>query len=173
MRVVMRVLSIASTVSGRPGPVPGAGGNCADAGCAERNASAAPKNVGPTALKKRRFTQPPLLSFFHKHSCERPLSHFTSPDKKCERTERDLSDSPFSGGTRLPEKPCPAEHGKHGGHGVKPHFEWQPRRSPTAPQQYHSDSLADELDEQAHRQDSFDGRLELQGHAEKKGKTAE
>jgi hypothetical protein len=31
MRVVTRALSMASMVSGRPGPVPGAGGNCANA----------------------------------------------------------------------------------------------------------------------------------------------
>src|SRR5580700_5981970 len=51
-------------VSGRPGPVPGAGGNCGAAGCAESDASAIPKISDPTDLWNRRFTQPPVHSLF-------------------------------------------------------------------------------------------------------------
>src|SRR5580704_1835106 len=70
MRVVTGALSMASIVSGRPGPVPGAGGNCGDAGCAETADStpqtkAMPKALlTPIALLRKRFTPPPVYSLF-------------------------------------------------------------------------------------------------------------
>src|SRR5579859_244545 len=115
MRVVTRALSMASIVSGRPGPVPGAGANCGEAGCAERDPSRIAKRNDPTDLWSKRFTQPPLLSPFDGHFCKRPLSHFTRPNEKCKCSERDFRQPPFSRGAGLPEKPGPAEHGQHRG----------------------------------------------------------
>jgi hypothetical protein len=59
MRVVTRALSMASTVSGNPGPVPGAGANCAKV-TGSKNLMSAPKIKSTIAsLEKNCFTQPP------------------------------------------------------------------------------------------------------------------
>src|SRR6266436_8554890 len=74
MRVVTRALSMASIVSGRPGPVPGAGESCGDVGCPDKLISTIPKQMHPTILLKRRFTQPPVHS---------PLETATSRNGHC------------------------------------------------------------------------------------------
>ena len=54
--MVIRALSIASIVSGKPGPVPGAGGNCPLAVAAQMD-----RNKNKFALTVKRFNSPPRL----------------------------------------------------------------------------------------------------------------
>jgi len=51
MRVVTRACSMASIVSGKPGPVPGAGGNCPHAGADDR--AAMPQAIKTSTAKRR------------------------------------------------------------------------------------------------------------------------
>src|SRR5208337_5386081 len=99
---------------------------------------------------------------------KRPLSHYAGPNEKCGNAEDNLQQAPLARGAGLPEEPSPAEHGEHGRQRVEPHLERQFVRTPAAVQKHDADSLADELDDQTHGQDSRDGRFQLQGNAEGK-----
>src|SRR6266699_5259100 len=154
MRVVTRAWSMASTVSASPGPVPGAGENCAFAPrAAINNRTANP--IPPT----RRFTQPPpetqfvfLLSTANCRfrTSKRPLSHLPSANEKRQGSQCDLRDSPFSGRPGLPKKPRPPDHRQHRRQRIQPHLERQSLRAPAPPQHHHAHRLSDELHEQAH-----------------------
>src|SRR6516162_1204431 len=103
---------------------------------------------------------------------EGPLSHFPGPNQKCENAEGNLEQSPFTNGTRMPEKPRPGEHREDGRKRIQPHFERKAFRGPALVEKDNADGLADELDEQAHRENSRNGRFELEGQAEQEREAA-
>ena len=145
MRVVTRALSMASTVSGRPGPVPGCGGNWAwpRATNMQANATSAPYIRLFTEFSGKRilflfycvFFD---LTFFTFHplrisgGCfsKRPLFSVPSPDQKRHDSERNLQQPPFSRGSRSPKQPHPAEHRQNRGHRIEPHLEGKTLRTP-------------------------------------------
>src|SRR5271165_2211487 len=153
MRVVTRALSMASMVSARPGPVPGAGGNCAQIG-----AAVARINIAKIAQWKSCFMTPrkrkislvagrwSLVTRWR----EGPLSHFPCPNQKCKHAEGDCEQAPFAEGAGLPEKPDPGEGGEHGGQRIHPHFERQFLRGPAFAEKHYAHSLTNELDKQTH-----------------------
>src|SRR5271167_4330497 len=99
---------------------------------------------------------------------EGPLSNDGSPGEKSTDTESNLQQAPFARGSGLPKEPGPAEHRQDGGHGKEPHFERQALWAPTLAEQDHANSLADELDDQAHGKNPGDGGLQFQENAEEK-----
>src|SRR5689334_3558191 len=122
---------MASTVSGRPGPVPGAGGNCAFAtlGSAALNALASKMT---TNRLNQKFTLPPKRSAWNfrrptincrLRTCKRPLLLLPGPDQKRHNSEYNLQQSPFSRRAGSPKEPKPADHCQNRGHRIKPHLE--------------------------------------------------
>src|SRR5208337_4934385 len=99
---------------------------------------------------------------------KRPLSHYVGPNEKCGNAENNLQQAPLARRAGLPEEPPPTEHGEHGRQRVEPHLEREFVRAPAVVQEHDSDSLANKLDNQAHGQNSRDGRFQLQRNAEGK-----
>src|SRR5271163_962482 len=158
MRVVTAALSMASTVSAKPGPVPGAGGNCA----APRGANnGVLKNArSKTKADTKRFTKSPSHNF-SSHSFGRrhrfseykgPLPQFAGAHQESQSTQRNLDQSPLASRPRVPKQRRPAHHGQHRRQRVQPHFERKPLRRPTPVQQDYAHSLPDELHQEAHGQ---------------------
>src|ERR1700744_2563103 len=124
MRVVTAALSIASIVSGRPGPVPGAGGNCARA---KKINSATPAKNSTSAIsffvvgkrtslfRRGRWTSRCNFRNFKNRGVllgrdPRPLFHFFGPDQEGDDSEGDFEQSPFAECAGMPEQPTPAHH---------------------------------------------------------------
>src|SRR6266852_1460529 len=154
MRVVTRALSMASTVSASPGPVPGAGGNCAATGV-ERAAAVPPMKMTNAKRVKKELTRPPAardgLGFIpltvncRLRTSKRPLSHFACANEKRNCSQGNLRQAPLSRGTGLPEKPGPAKHWQHGGQGIEQHLERQALCSPATSDYNYADGLPDKL----------------------------
>src|SRR5215475_15269094 len=118
MRVATRAPSIASTVSERPGPVPGAGGNCPPSGPGARatNAMIAIPFTTTERLSLTLFSLPSFRGFLRlprslavprrlKRGTERPLLHGKGPPQEGQHAHHDLEQRPFPRGAGLPEKP--------------------------------------------------------------------
>jgi len=116
MRVVTPALWMASTVSFNPGPVPGAGANCANNGAAEHNASRLVMNLRMTG----QFQASSAVAALPR---QRPLSHFSGAEQKCHNTHGDQQQAPFARRSRGPKQGSPAEHHQDGRKRIEPHFE--------------------------------------------------
>src|SRR5579885_679034 len=186
---------MASTVSGRPGPVPAGGENCA------RAAAPPSENTRAISPRIRRGTFPPWSGHsgdatprFGTSPCagatteyrgvlpndrllcrarrKGPLSHLLRTNEKRKDTKSDLAEAPFARGTRMPEEPRPAGHGQDRRKRIEPHFERQAGGRPTPAQQHDADGLSDELNNQPHRKNGGNYGAEPQRQTEAEGKRA-
>src|SRR6267143_6159062 len=172
-RVTTRACWIASSVSARVWPRPGATGSCcAASGSATSNARTASLSQRFIIQFLRRFLGPSSGRFSGRG--KRPQAPVTRLDHISKDAQGDYSDSAEGKfPSRVIKQRRPAQDRQHGWPRIEPHLKGKPFRRPAAAQNHHAYALADELHQNAHGDNRLDDARKAEQHAEREGRGAE
>ncbi len=167
MRVVTRALSIASMVSGRPGPVPAGGENCA------RTCAAPAPTI--TQNEDRRPTCESLDRFALHRTASAPVARKGHSRRKRDRTKNTarpkiITNSPHQ--TALPvrrKSQIQPAMVSSAGNGYSHILNGRRSGGPTPPQQHHAYGLSNELNDQPHGQHRRNHRPQLEEQRKNEG----